>query len=263
MKKLVEAEARPRRGRTRLTAPKLGEIDPTSHISVERQVYALLRRSIMAGVFLPGASLTGRSIAESLGVSASPVRDALKRLEADGVVEGKSKSAYYITQLSRQQYLEIMALRIQIERYAVAQATKFASAEDIDRIEALHGKYVASVDIAQGIAINHAFHFAIYELARSQILIDVVENLWMRIGPSMHLHLQGYAIADVTDNHASLIEALRRGNPQGAERALERDLTSATKAIAPFLPADANRTPPLSFEKSPSFASDAKASRSA
>jgi DNA-binding GntR family transcriptional regulator len=232
---MVEAAVRGRRGRSRLIAPELGELDLSSGEAIERQVYRLLRRALMAGVFLPGQSLTGRSIAESLGVSPTPVRDALKRLGADGVIESRSKSAYFVGELSREQYLEVLNLRIRIEGYAAAEAARVATPEDIAQIEAIQARYTATQDVNESVRINFQFHFEIYKLVRSQILIDVVENLWMRIGPSMHLHARGYGLAQVIDNHRRLIEALRNNDSRAAERALQRDLGEAVKAIEVWL----------------------------
>jgi len=237
-----------RRGRIRATAPDLGSLDQTSDESIERQVYRLLRRAMMAGLILPGTGLTGRSLADSLGTSPSPIRDALKRLEADGVIESRNKSAYFVSELTREQYLDIINLRMQIEGYAAGQAARHASADDIARIEALHARYAATSDYAESVHINYLFHFEIYRLARSPILIEIAENLWMRIGPVMHLHMQDYGVSDVTNNHGRMVEAIRRGDPRGATRALERDLTIASKIIAPNLQSAAistnHQTPP-------------------
>jgi GntR family colanic acid and biofilm gene transcriptional regulator len=224
-----------RRGRVRLAAPKLGKLEAGSPYSVERQVYRLLRRGMMSGLLAPGSSLTGRSIAESLGISPSPVRDALKRLEADGVIESRNKSAYFVGALSRERYIDIMNLRVQIERFAAAKAAEVARPEDIRRLSDINRRYAATTDIAEALRINYLFHFEIYKLANSSILIDVVENLWMRIGPVMHLHMQDYGIGEVTDNHRQLISAIKARNPRGAARALEQDLREAAKIIAPKL----------------------------
>lgn len=225
-----------RRGRTRATPPQLGSLDPADTASIERQVYRLLRRAIMAGQIAPGSGLTGRSLADSLAISPSPVRDALKRLEADGVIESRNKSAYFVSELSREQYLDIINLRIQIEGYAAGEAARHASAEDVARIEAIHRRYTQTQSFAESVRVNYFFHFEIYKLARSPILIEVTENLWMRIGPIMQLHMHGYGVGDVADSHERLIEAIRRGDVRSATRALERDLTVASRVIAPSLP---------------------------
>lgn len=236
-----------RRGRVRAEAPNLGKLEANSPSSVERQVYRLLKRGMIAGQLAPGSSLTSRSIAESLGISPSPVRDALKRLEADGVIEGRNKSAYFITELSREEYIDIMNLRIQIEGFAAAEAAKATRPEDVRRLAKINDRYTAATDIAELVRINYLFHFEIYKLANSPVIMDVVENLWTRIGPVMHLYMQDYGVPEVTNRHSEIIGCMKRKEARGAARALAQDLREAAKSIAPRLPASKqrNRTPSL------------------
>lgn len=234
MKSIQETSVE-RRGRRRAIAPEIGELSLETGESTERQLYALLRRAIMEGIFLPGASITGRSIAENLGVSPTPVRDALKRLEADGVIEGRSKSAYFVITLSREQYIEVLYLRQIIEGHAAARAAIKAKPSDVRRIQAIQDRYMGARDLEESVRIDFAFHFEIYKLANCQILMDVIENLWMRIGPSMYLHGDGYDLAAVGKNHQRLIDALKRNDPVNAEASLRIDLLDAMKVIAPKL----------------------------
>lgn len=190
----------------------------------------------MSGVFVPGSSLTGRSIAESLGVSPTPVRDALKRLEADGVLQARSKSAYYLMTLSRAEYLEVLALRMQVEGYAADCAARVATPADVARIRSINDRYASTKDLAESIRLNFQFHFEIYKLAKSKVLLEIVENLWMRIGPSMHLHVRGYDVPEVVKNHRKIIDALKHKDAAAAKRALSEDMKEAIRAIAPLLP---------------------------
>jgi len=224
-------------GRVRRLSPDLGSIDFTSSESTERQIYRLLRKAIMSGAFGPGAAMTTRSIAEVLGVSPSPVRDALKRLEADEAIEGRQKSAYFIRLLSPEDYWDILNIRLQLEGYAVRTAAQLISDSEVGVIEDINRQYsAAAANIPETLRLNFLFHFRIYRLCQSQRLINLIENLWTRIGPTMHYHTIGYDTNQVAENHSRLIEALRQRKPKAAQRALERDLTDAAKAITPRLP---------------------------
>lgn len=224
------------RGRKRPEVPELAALDAASGESVERQVYRSIKEALMAGLFPPGSAITGRSIALALGTSASPVRDALKRLEADGVIEGRSKSAYFVKALTRDTYFEILNVRRRLEGYAVNLAAENAEASDIRSLEALNAKYLASRDPRQTIKLNYLFHFGIYHLARSEILLEVISNLWIRIGPVMHLYLGAYDESRVANNHGKIITALKKRDGSAAEVALQRDLDEAIAVIAPTLP---------------------------
>lgn len=84
-----------RRGRQQTTVRKFDLVDPTLDEPVERQVYRSLRRGIMRGLILPDRVLTRRSLAQHMNLSVQPVRHALKRLEADGSIEGRPQSGFH------------------------------------------------------------------------------------------------------------------------------------------------------------------------
>ncbi|MBL8583980.1 MAG: GntR family transcriptional regulator, partial [Rhizobiaceae bacterium] len=94
-----EAGAR-RRGRPPSSAPDLVSVDSALVEPVERQVYRSIRQGLMSGVIAPGAVLTSRSLAAQLLVSPQPVRDALKRLEADGILESRPQSGFFLRGLT-------------------------------------------------------------------------------------------------------------------------------------------------------------------
>lgn len=225
-----------RRGRIGLIAPNIGRIDSGQTQSVEKQVYHLLRRALMSGILMSGTSLSGRSIAKSLGTSPQPIRDALKRLEADGVIESRNKSAYFVVTPTRQQFLEIQQLRILIEGNAAGIAARNAATIDADRIEAIHELYTQTDQFEETCRLNFLFHSEIYKLARSRMLLNVIENLMLRFGPLMHLSRR-YSFEKVARNHARLVDALRRRDPAAAQRALRRDLSQTLHVIAPQLDA--------------------------
>jgi GntR family transcriptional regulator, colanic acid and biofilm gene transcriptional regulator len=229
-------KAKETRGRKQSESPPLGSLDLSSGDSVERQVYGLIKEALMAGLLAPGSAVTGRSIAQSLGVSPTPVRDALKRLEADGVIEGRNKSAYFVRELTRERYVDILNVRTEIECYAATLAAKTATPVDIAYLEKVNAKYVVARNMSESIRLNYLFHFGIYKLARSAILLEVISNLWVRIGPSMHLYLQSYRVTDVVNNHSRIVTALKKKDPEGAAAALRKDLNEAAKVIAPRLP---------------------------
>ena len=229
-------KTRDARGRKQTESPQLGSIDPSSDETVERQVYGRIKEALMAGMLAPGTAVTGRSIAQAFGISPTPVRDALKRLEADGVIKGRNKSAYFVNELTRDQYIEIMNVRCEIECYAARLAAKAATPSDIAYLEKINARYTIARNMTESMRQNFLFHFGIYKLAGSTILLDVISNLWVRIGPSMHLYMQSYQVADVVNNHARIITALKKQDREAAESALRKDLNEAIKVIAPRLP---------------------------
>lgn len=243
-------KAKETRGRKQSESPQLGSLDLSSDESVERQVYGLIKEALMAGLMAPGSAVTGRSIALALGISPTPVRDALKRLEADGVIEGRNKSAYFVIELTRERYIDILNVRSEIECYAASLAAREALPADIAYLEKVNAKYVVAPSMTESIRLNYLFHFGIYKLAKSAVLLDVIKNLWVRIGPSMHLYMQSYQVADVVNNHSRIVAALKKHDSEAASAALRKDLNEAIKVIAPRLPAVSPATPDGDLSKS-------------
>ncbi len=229
-----------RRGRVRPLSPDLGTLKLTGGESLERQSYEMLKRAIMAGAFAPGSPITSRSIAEGLAISPSPVRDALKRLEGDGIMQSRKKSAYYLIELTRSDFQDLLDLRLKLEGYAAAKAAKVMDDDTLDELVLMNDQYMLDgVLTNEKLKYNFLFHFRIYQLAGSQLLIDLIENLWLRSGPALQFHTMAGDHSEAAANHERLIDALRHRNPRQAERALRRDLIDGAAVVMPRLAAHA------------------------
>lgn len=197
----------------------------------------------MSGLIAPGTVLTGRSLATQLAVSVQPVRDALKRLEADGVLVSRPQSGFFLRDLTVAEYREITEIRQRLEGMAARHAAIDVAPKTIARLRKLnsamaklpkpHPKLEQNVDY---LAQNFLFHFTIYEEARLPALLAMIENLWMRIGPALHHHPHAFNRTDTMRKHEAIIEALERHDPEGAEAAVAYDLSSAADFIVQHLP---------------------------
>src|SRR5579859_5031189 len=116
------AQLRKAGGRLPIPAPELELLDVDSREPMDRRVYRALRRSLMSGAILPGARVSTRSIASALGVSAMPVREALKRLESDGALRSSAQSAFIVNELSRVEFREILLIRLHLETMLAREA---------------------------------------------------------------------------------------------------------------------------------------------
>ncbi|HEY0943521.1 MAG TPA: GntR family transcriptional regulator [Steroidobacter sp.] len=215
------------------------KFDPTAPEAIERQVYRIVRQSLMAGAILPGKKLSTRSLAEALGVSPMPVREALKRLEADGLLESRAKSAFHVHELSQAEFREVLKIRLRLEGLAVREAAKNIDADKVRRARALDNRILASTTTAQRLERNFRFHFFIYQLADMPMTLALIENMWLRIGPTLNKVVDKTRPGATYPAHARLLAALARRDPDGAERALQRDLLEAAESIEKQLSASA------------------------
>lgn len=228
-------------GRRQVAAPELPAISNDESVSLARRVYAALSEGLMAGAIPPGSSLTSRSLSLALGVSATPVREALKQLESDGALASRSKSAFYVNDPDQDEYKQILELRLATEGLAIRKAAMVAKPADLENIRQLGDAYQKILrsggsNLALSLVPNFRFHFAIYRLSRSPILVKVIETTWLRIGPALHQYMQH--VRDVEpglNTHDEMIRALERNDPDAAESALRKDLTDAAELILPEL----------------------------
>jgi DNA-binding GntR family transcriptional regulator len=198
--------------------------------SVQDRVYGELRRWLMVGRFLPGESITLRNLAAELGVSPMPVRAALRHLIAEGGFEMLPSRAVRVPRMTRERLRELLAVRRELEGMATAQACRNMTQAQYREIEKLNASLMRALDAgnsAQILALNQRFHFAIYAIARSWVLLPMIETLWLRAGPFMHLAQSSPGARWDGRHHAELVRALRRRDARAAQRAIERDINTA------------------------------------
>jgi GntR family colanic acid and biofilm gene transcriptional regulator len=231
-----DGNGRRKRGRPQSLAPLLTPVDATLQEPVERQVYRSIRQGLMSGLIAPGATLTSRSLATQLKVSAQPVRDALKRLEADGIFEGRPQSGFYFLDPTAKEYLEILEIRERLEGLAARHAASNVGPPTIEQLRIINGRMAHQEIPQEYLAENYRFHFTIYVQSQRPALVAMIENLWMRIGPALHHHPHDYNREETLRKHDAIIAALERGNPDQSEAAVAHDLRSAADLIVQHLP---------------------------
>lgn len=224
-----------RRARSRRAAPELAQIDPSGADPLEQQVYRSIRDALIGGRVAAGVGLSVRSLAETLGVSAAPVRDALKRLEADGVLFARPRSGFSTRPLDAAEYADLLDVRLRLEPHAAALAARRARPDDLAAIAAAHEGYSrALAEGAEGTRIaahNQRFHFAIYRAAQNPVLLDLISNLWVRLGPVL-ARVTPDLIPGGHDHHALALDAIRDGRADIAAQAIDEDLSGAARSIS-------------------------------
>ena len=201
--------------------------EPTDSRPVHEQTYQALRERILFGGFLPGRPVTLRGLAQSLGVSPMPVREAVRRLIAERALTLHNNRRVSIPEMTRARYEQIVLARTLLEPELALQALPFITAEDIrtltdmdDRIDAA----LATGDIEAYMRYNYAFHFHIYHHAPGEVLGGLVESLWLQFGPFMRLICGRYGTRQLVDQHKQAIAALEKADGPALRQALEGDI---------------------------------------
>jgi DNA-binding GntR family transcriptional regulator len=193
------------------------------------QVYELLRDRILRGEIAGGSRLVQGPLSEELGISRIPIRDALKRLETDGLVVGDEIGRYTVVPFGPQDAREIYAIRRHLEPLAVEMAAEAMTAEALADIQAFHAELAAAArnrQIDRYIELNVKFHMAIYEASGMRRLVRIIKGLWLGVPPLTPIMLEG-RIRRSQKEHEEIIKRLQARDAAGAAAALDRHIDNA------------------------------------
>ncbi|MBN3767775.1 GntR family transcriptional regulator [Burkholderia sp. Ac-20365] len=197
--------------------------------SLRDQAYALLRQAIAdADIYASNEEirLDERALSESLGVSRTPVREAMTLLEQEGFLRMVPRRGIYIVRKSKREIVEMIQMWAALESMAARLATLHATDEEIARLRHMFDQFRDSTPaehIAEYSDANIAFHQAIVELSKSQIILDTIKNIFIHVRAirRMTISQSDRASRSIVD-HLRIIEALEKRDTELAER-LARD----------------------------------------
>src|SRR5579863_4524650 len=158
--------------------------------TVQERVYAVLRDQLMRGGFEPGQKLKIAELASALGTSAMPVRDALNRLAAERAVESLPNRGVRVPALSKDSLQDLMEARFAVEGLAVERASRKMHAAAIATLRGFVDAQSRTDDAhvsEESAEQNRAFHFTIYRSAESNVLLPIIESLWLQCGPYLRI----------------------------------------------------------------------------
>ena len=205
------------------------ELRPVKRSNLSETVYSEIRNALMEGQYEPGERLRINSLAVELGVSITPVREAIFRLVSDQALEMKAATAIHVSQITVDQLREIQAIRILLEGYAAEIACQVATADDYEKLAAIHKKFqeTAQSDPIKASALNRKFHFGLMRIAKLPVIFATVENMWVIMGPLLRVfHQSSHFKSQPSDRHLHLevLEALKIGDSDLTKKAIQDDI---------------------------------------
>lgn len=221
-------------------ASALAELGVMARETLGDRVTAELRKLLVAGRLAPGDKLSLRKVAEAVGVSMMPVREAVSRLAADGALEVLPGRAVRVPVMSLAQFRELTRIRLVVEGFAAEEAARRATPEAIGEIARFEAAFravaVADVpDASVAVSANHDFHFAVYRASGMPSLVEMIERLWLKAGPVLNLDMRSERNrlkgGSAMQAHAALLAALKTRDVAVAREALQADIGSAALHI--------------------------------
>lgn len=214
-------------------------IQPLEQGNLSARAYIALREGLISGQFRPGQRLVMQDLAEKLGTSVTPVREACLRLVSERGLELRSGRFVTVPPMTLARYMEVRTIRLSLEGLAAGLAAETATEEEIDRlveIQTIFEKVDRAGDPEDAFRYNRDFHFSVYRLSRMDMLVAHIESLWVSMGPMLTVFFkEGEHKYIGAAEHQNVIAALRERKPARARTAIERDLILGGEDFLRFL----------------------------
>jgi len=216
---------------------QLPDLAPRPAVTGSDHIYSELKRSIMMGEFEPGQKMRLGELAAAFHTSNMPVREALSRLAVAGALETAPRRSMTIPEADLARLENLLDLRRTLEGQALKEAFSRAPKALSELLVDLNAQMdvesqVRAPSLQRYLALNHAFHFAIYEACGNPAMLDLIELLWLRYGPMLHLLRNTRMSFSGHRNHAKIIRGFETGDAELGAQGLDADLTEAASTIA-------------------------------
>ncbi|MGH9056083.1 MAG: GntR family transcriptional regulator [Acidimicrobiales bacterium] len=195
--------------------------------------YRKLRRRIIDASLVPGSRLDQELLATTLGVSTTPLREALRRLEAERLVERAAHRQVVIAPLSRREFRELYEIRLELDSLSVALAARTGRRSDLLDAE----RHLAAPNLPrEGLQFNRAFHRALYAACGNAVLIEVLDSLWDRSARYRFFLIRDPEEPTVAAReHRRLLALTAAGDAEGASSLMRRHLQRSAAQIEPLM----------------------------
>ncbi len=179
------------------------------------QAYQYILRSILSGELTPGMRVPAEAVAEALGISRMPVRDALRRLEGDGAVMIFTNRGASVAEFTRDEVIQLIEMRAALEGLAARVALEHIGKAELDELEQLKQRMErVSDDLARWMSAHDDFHNYLTALSRSRLLMQQTERMRIMLRPYYRLYYANTRELEIFGlEHRKIIDALRKGDP--------------------------------------------------
>ncbi len=193
--------------------------------------YQQLFDAIQKGTLKPGTRIRETDIAEEFGISRTPVRDAIRRLENDGLIVHLPHQGAVIKKLDHREIMEMYEMRQVLEGTAAYHAAQHASPLEIDELEELNNLMLKNKEDESGAAeTNRLFHHTLYRAANNRYLIDAINNLSnaMALLDGTTLH-SVERVQSAYEEHQIIIKEIKAGNTNAADDAVRQHINNSQR----------------------------------
>ncbi len=196
--------------------------------------YSKLRDMILFGQLTPGQSVTIQGVAEMLGSGMTPVREAIRKLTAEGALTFQGNRRVCVPKMTPSHLDELAFARLTIEPRLVDLAARNLGADQIGELTGIDDEVNSAIragDVPRYMRGNHHFHFALYEIAEAPILLSIAHTLWLRFGPSLRIVCGRFGTSSLPDRHEQALAAMADSDAGMLVRAMRQDIEQGVELV--------------------------------
>ena len=216
-------------------AGKLSKINLNDYKPLREVIFDTLREAIIVGELKPGERLMEVQLAEKMGVSRTPVREAIRMLELEGLVEMLPRKGAHVAELSVKDIVDVLEVRASLDGLATSLASVRITDDEIKVLKQIHSQFVNYVekDNLQGaIKKDVEFHELIYRSSRNDRLIQIINNLRERVQRFRVIYLKDFMSSkDLIKEHIDIIESITGKDVMASQKAAELHIKNQEQAI--------------------------------
>jgi DNA-binding GntR family transcriptional regulator len=216
-------------------------LEPIDNENLGQKAYQVLRSALADGRYQPGERLRLRDLADELGISVTPVRDAVLQLVWDGALQMKTSRDIRVRELSTGEYAQIALIRGQLEGLAVERFADRMTPDDLEqlvRLEEKHRAALAERDYRAALMHDRRLMFTIFETIDMPMLLETLDRLWLVARPTVGLLYSDAGVARADIGNQALIDALATGDGRAAVEARRNQITEWAEVIVVLLGKD-------------------------
>ncbi|MCX7749841.1 MAG: GntR family transcriptional regulator [Clostridia bacterium] len=216
-------------------AGKLSKINLNDYKPLREVIFNTLREAIISGELKPGERLMEVQLAEKMGVSRTPVREAIRKLELEGLVNMIPRKGAHVAELSVKDIMDVLEVRASLDGLAAALSAQRISEEELAELKHVYSQFVNYMEkenLQGTIKKDVEFHEIIYRSSKNDKLIQIVNNLREQVQRFRVIYLKDYSSPkELIKEHAEIYEAILNRDIEAAERVAERHIKNQEETI--------------------------------
>ena len=216
-------------------AGKLSKVNLNDYKPLREVIFETLRNAIITGELKPGERLMEVQLAEKMGVSRTPVREAIRKLELEGLVEMLPRKGAHVADLSIKDIMDVLEVRASLDGLATALAAERIKPEQVKELKHVQTQflqYVEKQNLQGTIKKDVEFHDIIYSCSGNEKLIQIANNLREQVYRFRVIYLKDYiSPKEIVKEHAEILEAVAEKDMEKARKIAEEHIKNQEKAF--------------------------------